>query len=56
VPDLGDTDARMTPVAASILGYILGVCTALLLAAIVLLVRGGGAMRDHEREEARHGR
>lgn len=39
----------MTTVAASILGYIFGLCTALLVGAISRLVRGGRELRDSER-------
>lgn len=44
----------MTPVAASILGYFLGLATAVFIVAIVLLVRGGRDVRDHEIRERGH--
>lgn len=46
----------MTPLAASILGYVLGLCTALIVCACVLLVRGGREMRRHEQREVGHSR
>jgi hypothetical protein len=39
----------MTPLAASILGYALGLATAFLVFAILLIVRGGRAVDQHER-------
>lgn len=42
----------MTPLAASILGYVLGLVTAAVIAAIWMLVRGGQDVRDEERRRA----
>jgi len=38
----------MTPLAASILGYVLGLCTALFIGAILLLLRGGADLQASE--------
>lgn len=38
----------MTPLAASILGYVLGLITALFVGACVLLVRGGSDLHRHD--------
>lgn len=42
----------MTPLAASILGYVLGLVTALIVAAVWMLVRGGQDVRDSDRRRA----
>lgn len=42
----------MTPLAASILGYVLGLATALFVGAILLLVRGGRHVRDADQRRA----
>jgi hypothetical protein len=42
----------MTPLAASILGYVLGLATALFIAAIYALIRGGRDLRDDDRRRA----
>jgi hypothetical protein len=39
----------VTPLAASILGYFLGLATGAFLVAIVLVMRGGRDVRDHDR-------
>jgi len=39
----------MTPFAASLLGYVLGLVTALFIGAIVMILRGGGGeLRAHD--------
>jgi uncharacterized membrane protein len=47
-----DQDKVMTPLAASVVGYVLGLVTAAFIVAIVLLFHGGRSVRDEDQRRA----